>query len=61
MSYKKLLINSLRKNKVKVVYIVNPVESSNLYDYVSDECFQEKKINKILTSYEIKNCKEIDG
>ena len=61
MSYKKLLINSLRKNKVKVVYMVNPVESSNLYDYVSDECFQVKKINKILTSYEIKNCKEIDG
>ena len=61
ISYKKLIINSLRNNNIKVVYIVNPVQSSNLYDYVDDECFQESKINKILTSYEIKNCKEIDG
>jgi len=61
ISYKKLIINSLRNNNIKVVYIVHPVQSSNLYDYVDDECFQESKINKILTSYEIKNCKEIDG
>ena len=59
-SYKKLIINSLKNNNIKVVYIVHPVQSSNLYDYVDNECFQENKINKILTSYEIKNCKEIN-
>ena len=60
-SYKKLIINSLKKNNIKVVYVIHPVESSNLYNYVDDKCFQENKINKILTSYEIKNCKEING
>ena len=60
MSYKKLIINSLINNNIKVVYIIHPVQSSNLYDYVDNECFQENKINKILTSYEIKNCKEIN-
>ena len=39
---------------------MHPVQSSNLNDYVDNECFQENKINKILTSYEIKNCKEIN-
>ena len=57
----RLLIQTCVEKNIKVVYIVHPVQSSNLYDYVDNECFQENKINKILTSYEIKNCKEING
>ena len=60
-SYKKLIINSLKNNNIKVIYTVYPVKSSHLYDYIDDECFKENKITKILTSYEIKNCEEIDG
>ena len=60
-SYKNLLIKSIKSNNIRVIYTINPVNSSNIYDYVSKDCFEEKKVTKILASYELKNCKEINN
>ena len=59
MSYKNLLVNSIRQNNIKVIYTIYPVKNSNIYDYIDKKCFEEKKVNEILTSYEINNCKEL--
>ena len=39
------------------------LEASGLgiYDYISKDCFQEKKVTKMLVSYELKHCEEIDN
>ena len=61
VSYRNLLINSIEKNNVKVIYTIYPVKNSNIYDYVDKSCFKEKKITKILTEFELKNCQEINN
>ena len=61
LSYKKLLINSIKDNEIKVIYTINPVKNSNIYDYIDEKCFKEIKITKILSSHELKNCEEIDN
>ena len=61
VSYKNLLIESIKRNNIKVIYTIKPVKNSNIYDYVNKDCFEEKKITKILASYELKNCKEINN
>ena len=61
VSYRNLLINSIEKNNVKVIYTIYPVKNSNIYDYVDKSCFKEKKITKILTGFELKNCQEINN
>ena len=61
MSYKNLLINSIKNNNIKVIYTIDPVKNSNIYDYVNQSCFQEKKITEILISYELKKCEEISN
>ena len=61
MSYKNLLINSIKNDNIAVIYTINPVKNSNIYDYIEENCFKEKKITKILTSYEIKKCEEINN
>ena len=58
-SYKNLLINKIKDNKIKVIYTINPVNNSDIYDYIDKDCFEENKVTKILTSYEIKSCKAI--
>ena len=60
-SYKNLLINSIKRNSVEVIFTIYPVQNSNIYDYINKDCFEEKKITKILTSYELKNCRELDN
>jgi len=61
ISYKNLLINTIEKNNIKVVYTIFPEENSDIYNYIGKNCFQEKRINKILKSYELKHCDEING
>ena len=61
LSYKNLLINSLKNNDIDVIYTISPVKNSNIYDYISKDCFQEKKVTKMLVSYELKHCEEIDN
>ena len=61
MSYKNLFIDSIKNNNIQIIYIIDPVKSSNIYDYASKDCFIEKQITKIMSSYELKNCKEINN
>ena len=61
INYKNLLINSLRYNNIEVIYTIYPVKNTNVYDYIDKECFKENKITKILVSYELQNCDEING
>ena len=60
-NYKKFLLNVIKKNKIKVIYVIEPVTKSHIYDYIEKSCYQEKKITEILTSYELVNCSEINN
>ena len=60
-SYKKLLIGSIKDNKIDVIYMTSPLTDSYLFDYIDKNCFEKKKINKILNSYDLNSCKEING
>ena len=57
----KFIIQELLDNEIKVIYTINPVKNSNIYDYIDEKCFKEIKITKILSSHELKNCEEIDN
>ena len=50
-SYKNLLINAIKRNNVEVIYTIDPVKNSNIYDYIDKNCFDEKQITEILTRY----------
>ena len=58
VDYKNLITNIIRENNIKVIYTIS-VESWNIYNYVNSSCFQEKKITKILISYELKDCESL--
>ena len=60
-SYKNLLINLIKKNNIVVIYTIYPLENSFIYTYLDRSCFQERKINEVLNSYELKSCEEING
>ena len=59
--YKKLMINLIKKNKISVVYIVAPLDSTTIYNYIDRQCFEENYVLEQLKSYEIKNCIDING
>jgi len=61
VKYKNLLINSIENNNIEIIYTIKPVKSSNIYDYIKENCFNEKTITKILSSYELKECEEINN
>jgi len=61
VSYKKLLINSIKHNNVEVIYTIDPVKNSNIYDYINQNCFEEKRITEILVGYKLKQCDEINN
>ena len=58
--YKNLFIKLIKKNNVAVIYTIYPQTDSTLYNYIDNKCFEEKKISKVLNSYEIKTCYEIN-
>jgi hypothetical protein len=60
-SYKNLLIRLIEKNNIKVIYTIYPVKNSVIFTYLNKSCFKETKISSILSSYEIKNCYEINS
>ena len=60
-SYKELLTKIIRENDIEVIYTIDPVESSLVYIYIDKNCFNENEISDILNSFEIKECKDING
>ena len=37
------------------------ITDNSIYDYINKECFEKTTINNLLTSFELKNCNEING
>ena len=60
-SYKNLIINLIKKNNIKVIYTIYPIESAVIYTYLDKDCLREIKVSNIINSYEIKSCYEING
>ena len=50
----KALIDLTKKNSVKVIYIIYPIDNSIIYNYFNKDCLKEVKISKFLSSYELK-------
>ena len=59
--YKKLMINLIKKNKISVIYIIAPLDSAFIYNYIDRQCFEENYVLEQLTRYEIKNCVDINS
>jgi len=59
--YKKLMVNLIKKNKISVIYVIDPIKSNVIYDYINEECFNEFSKMENLIGYELKNCKDING
>jgi len=59
-NYKKFFINLLKKNNIKTIYTSEEIEEKIIFDYLSEECFEKKKIKSFFISYELnKNCKDL--
>jgi len=54
--YKNFITNLIKKNNIEVIYLIKPVENSEIYQYLNKSCFKEVKINEYLSSYELKDC-----
>ena len=59
--YKKLMINLIKKNEISVIYIIAPLDSAFIYNYIDRQCFEENYVLEQLKSYEIKNCVDINS
>jgi len=61
-NYKNFLIFNIKSKKIKNIYLVSDVGEKNFLNYIEDECFNRKEINKSLIKYEInENCPELSG
>jgi len=59
--YKQLIIDIIKKNNIKAIYIAGPLENKHIYYFFNKNCFNEVPIFEHLTIYELNNCKEISG
>tara|TARA_Y100000590_G_scaffold467391_1_gene646147 strand:- start:793 stop:2382 length:1590 start_codon:yes stop_codon:yes gene_type:complete len=62
-SYKNLIINIIKKNKISVIYLLDTgkIDDTYVYDYIDKNCFNEVHILEQFKSYELKECSEIKG
>jgi hypothetical protein len=58
-NYKNLLISLIKNNNIDVIYMIYPQQSTIIYDYIDQNCFEEIKISKMLNSFKLKKCDEI--
>ena len=49
-----------KEKKIKVIYSITPIKNSNIYNYISKDCFEETKINENVKSYELKFCNDLN-
>ncbi len=59
--WRKFLINKIIQNKIEVIYTIKPLEGEEniLQNIISNKCYNEKNLSKILMFQEITNCKEL--
>ena len=62
-SYKKLLINQINKNKIKIVYLIKPLWGGNdIFEKgLENSCYKKIKITEIMDSYIIQDCKDLEN
>jgi len=59
--YKKLFIDQIKNKKIAVIYLMKPIEESSITFVLEESCIKLKKINNILESYEINECKQLNN
>lgn len=59
-NYKKFFINKLKKNEIKIIYVVKPLWGGNevLETIVDSDCFVKNRVTEILDTYLIKYCSD---
>jgi len=61
-NYKNFLIANIKNKKIKNIYLILDVSEENFINYIEDECFSRKEINKSLIKYKInENCLELSA
>ncbi len=59
--WRNFLINKIIQNKVKVIYTIKPLEGEEniLQNIISDQCYNENNLSKILMIQEMMECNEL--
>ena len=57
LRYQEMLLNLLKINKIEVIYTIEPINGDIIYNYIDQNCFEEKKITNNLKRFLIKKCK----
>ena len=63
--YKNFLINKIKKNKIKYIFIMEPQDIDTerlnhlILNYVSEDCFQVDEINMYITKLSVNPCKDL--
>ena len=60
-NYKKLLVNKIKKNKIKIVYLIKPLFASEkiFENSINENCYKKLEITEILDAYLIKECNDL--
>ena len=59
-SYKKLFIEVIKRNNIKIIYSIYPIKEPIITDYLNENCFIKSEITQLLTKYELKRCNELN-
>ncbi len=59
-SYKNLFLKKIKDNQIQIIYTILPVNNKQVYNVLSPTCFDERKINSLVVSFIIKDCKDIN-
>jgi len=59
IKYKNLFLNNIKKNNIEKIFIIEPVKSIEIYQYIDKSCFKEKEYLKNLVELKIIPCKDI--
>ena len=63
IKYKNHLTSIIKKNKIEKIFILEPFSKYDideiLFNYISPNCFEQKKINPHLLELEITNCRDL--
>ena len=59
--WRNFLINKIIQNKIKVIYTIKPLEGEEniLQNIISDQCYTENNLSKILMIQEMMECNEL--
>jgi len=61
-SYKKLLVNKIKKHKIEVFYLIKPFwNDDKIFEKgLSKSCYKKTKLNEILDVYQLLNCEDLN-